>query len=381
MKTVTIVANGYILPVGSGHTSSWPGKVPKNQPIPTPKIVCSDGNESPFITATCLRGSLRRMSTEEFSDLIDEKIKTPEDFFFNMVGGGRTRKTGGNGNGNGKDDDSEGEPKKAEGSESSKKVYIEDLERARKANPILGLFGGSDVLGTFMPGHVIMGNAIPMEEPHIGVYKGSRSDDTNNRLGAVARVVDPEAFDKKIAEYQEMKEKRTETKNEVDKLEKKKRGTKKAPGSLTPEEEARLTKLRKAMEQDPTISVQQPLDGFEYTAPCKMKHRMVLQDVTEAEAGLFFKALDRLMRTDPYLGGHRARGFGEFRAEWAVKVIEKDGSRTEFKLAAEPFEGLDTDNRDALDRLTAALEAHVASETVTLAVPGSLRDPGMARAA
>lgn len=65
-------------------------------------------------------------------------------------------------------------------------------------------------------------------------------------------------------------------------------------------------------------SILHPISGFEAIAPgTELSHRMTLTDGKETDLGLLLHALS-VMGREPYLGGHRSIGCGQFRAEWTV---------------------------------------------------------------
>lgn len=376
MEHMTMVMDCILELVDSGYASSWPKLTAMDNTVLLPTLKTGDGDKVPFITATGVRGALRRHAMNTVSELTGEKIRTPRGYFFNAVGGIRGRKAD-----SGTKEDGSGEkPKETQNDGGESTRSLRDLRRAREMNPILGLFGAGDVHGSFMGGHLYVGNAVPMGTPHVGVYRGSRSDDTNNRGDMMLEVTDPETFDATAAEYRRLKEQRSKLKADIKKLENEQKAAKKAGTELPPEKMAHLKDLKQLDEQDSTVSVQQPLPGFQYLAPCTLRQRIVLRDVTDIEIGLFLKALDRMMKTDPYLGAHRARGFGGVAAEGSVKLIE-EGGKTEFKIEAVPFEGLVCDKPEILQRFFSALENHAASGLMTLAEPGSAEHTAIARAA
>lgn len=347
----------------SPFASSWPagaGKKVKGY-LKLPRTLCVDVNDSesgvPFITAASLRGALRRAAMDVVLSVSGVKLSSIAEYYLNTVGGAKGRKVAAG-------TDSE-EVAEADGEVDEKKLpeaALTDYSGARRRNPILGIFGASEVMGSMMEGHLKMGNAVPKTFT-VGVYKGVRQDDTRVRPERVEQSVVDDDLAITVKTLHERARYHSALKQEIAELSRvvsARMQDKKSPEYLSAKD--RLNEKQKEEKSIVDVTVMMPLEGFEYLNPVSIPHSMVLKDVSLVEAGLFFLSISRLM-DDPFLGAHRAVGFGKFQAEWEVTVNDQQGD-----LVATPFSGISCDLPFVAEAIDAAMEA-IRSGEIKLDMP------------
>jgi len=206
--------------------------------------------------------------------------------------------------------------------EASQPGLIEEECELRKANPYLSLFGRWG-----LPGHLAIGDAIPIQDIKPVMYvtgNGARTNDwvrnatqitfldTDNQARLKQILIDDSASSKDIAaqkaQIAELKkvlrtekdqEKRTELNSQISQVESEIENSKEA------KEGAKET-------------LQRPLDGYEVIAPgTEMTNKIVASNVTPIDLGLFIESIAEFSR-DPRVGAHTRQGAGEIKAEWIV---------------------------------------------------------------
>lgn len=368
----------------SPYASSWPAdrkkgeKGGKNEPLPLPKMI-RNNVETPFITAASLRGALRRSAMDVVLSVSGKKLATIADYYLNAVGGAKGRKvtsesdvgttagdvasaTAGDAGNESGDNDPDADAENAKESKKVPEAGLTDYIAARKRNPILGIFGAGEVMGSMMNGHLSMGNAIP-DTFSVGVYRGVRQDDTRVRPELVDRSVESDDLEETVRELHDRARNHTALKAKIAALRRTlATSDKKSAEYKTAEVEIKAAEKEEKGIKD--VTVMQPLSGFEYLNPTTMPHGMALKNVSKVEAGLFFLAISRLM-DDPFLGAHDALGFGKVRAAWTVQV---SGDDRQAELKAEPYEGIECDHPFVAEAIGEALEA-IRTGSMVLTVP------------
>lgn len=350
----------------SPFASSWPAGTKKKEkgPLKLPRIGCVNDKSAdcgtPFITAASLRGALRRAALDVVLAVSGGKLSSIAEYYLNTVGGAKGRKVVAGPEGDEVVEEDADEEKKAE--KKLPEAALTDYSEARRRNPILGIFGASDVMGSMMEGHLKMGNAVP-DTFTVGVYKGIRQDDTRVRPERVEQSVVDDDLAATVSVLHENARRHSALKREITELSRvvaSRSADKKSPEFLAAKQA--LDEKQKEEKGIADVTVMLPLDGFEYLNPVRIPHGMVLKDVSLVEAGLFFLAISRLM-DDPFLGAHRAVGFGKFQAEWTVSVNDQRGD-----LVATPFSGISCDLPFVAEAIDAAMEA-IRSGEIKLNVP------------
>lgn len=360
----------------SPYASSWPSgqkkgeKGGKNEPLPLPKMI--RGNvETPFITAASLRGALRRAAMDVVLSVSGTKLATIADYYLNAVGGAKGRKVtnesdvsvaAGDADSASGDNDPDADDENAKGSKKIPEAGLTDYLAARKRNPILGIFGAGEVMGSMMNGHLSMGNAVP-ETFSTGVYRGVRQDDTRVRPELVDRFVASDDLEETVRELHERARHHTALKTRIATL-RRTLATNDKKSAAYKAAEVAIKEAEKEEKGIKDVTVMQPLSGFEYLNPTTMPHSMALKNVSKVEAGLFFLAISRLM-DDPFLGAHDSLGFGRFQAAWTVRV---SGDERQAELKAEPYGGIECDHPFVVEAIGEALEA-IRSGSVVMSVP------------
>lgn len=374
----TVVLTGTIT-LNAPYAASWPGQETggkKHLPTTLPRIATADGELRPFIAGSGIRGAMRRAALLTMVEASGVRLPTLADYHYNAVGGAKGKKD--------KDDKAKGKTEadktEAEAKSSQAQIMLGEISAIRQRNPILGLFGaGESGVGQMLHGHIYVGNAVPVDDVRVEIYGGSRADDTNSRIDLVSAVTDEATIDEQIRTARESKAERKRIKDEIAALVKKRAAArKKNDDSFTPEDDARLKFLEGSIT---VVEVQQPLAGFEYMAPTSMPHRIVLAGVTDAELGLFLASLDTMMRNSPFLGAHRATGFGEFSAAWDVAYVRTGAgianignggaAETVGRIEATPHVGLTFDNPDVFADALDAFRTMIETRAFDLCLPAA----------
>lgn len=291
-----------------------------------PKIF-ADGGLLPYLPASQIKGALRRAAVRTILERQGVVLTTAEDYYFNMVGGVKGAKDDAN-----KEDKktsgsaAEGATDEAEESEPDQKVSGSALLKLRKYlpdNPVQQLFGSGDLLGNFYPGHLYVTNAIP-ESMSVTEQctDGTRTDDARVRPDLMM-ATSSELILGEVERMFEANKNRTETKNKMAEIAKKIRQAKKekdkeAEDCLTAEKAA----LKKSMDKENAVSMPWGSSYASFSKP--LPTRLTLsRDASLVELGLLLAAMDWQMRNDPFYGGHKTLGFGEFSAEYTCGADNK----------------------------------------------------------
>lgn len=303
METLNMVFEGKIF-IPDGYATQWPngqrGKLPR-----------LDGNA--FIPFPQIKGGLRRAAVRSIVQASGRKLKDVTSYYFNVVGGVKGSKTE--------------EDKKRDTS-------LTAFQDVRKRNPVTGLFGSGDVLGSFYAGRIFGQHGIA-ENPEYGIFGGVRTDDSRRDPDGMALMISGESLDADVAEMHRINTERTRIKQEIKKL---KGGFRNKEMSAA--QKKTLNDDIKTLEKDLKDldgggnPVSMPLEGFEYVRARHFQTGMALSAVTLVELGLLIAAMETQMQTDPYLGAHRSSGFGQFSAQWTcpegrIDLVPFEGARVE----------------------------------------------------
>lgn len=326
-----------------------------------PKIF-ADGGLLPYLSASQIKGALRRAAVQVILDRQGARLTTAEDYYFNMVGGVK----GGKDTGKKADEatadnvtDKAADEQKASGS------ALLQLRKYLPGNPVQQVFGSGELLGNFYPGHLYVTNAVPESAAVVEkIMDGIRSDDARVRPDLMMSTSSENILGE-VEKMFEANQRRTEVKKQIDDLAKRIREARKAKDA---NEEARLTAEKKVLadSKDKENAVSMPW-SFAYAAFSKpLPVRMTLsRDASLVELGLLLAAMDWQMRNEPFYGGHKTLGFGEFSAEYACGADNK--------AILEPFIGAEITGT-LFEEAMAAFDAAVAS--FSLASPGVKKKGG-----
>lgn len=284
-----------------------------------PKIF-ADGGLLPYLPASQIKGSLRRAAVRTILERQGTVLSTAEDYYFNMVGGVKggkddTKKDGDKRNGSA----SEESPDEADESETAQKVSGSALLRLRNYlpdNPVQQLFGSGDLLGNFYPGHLYVTNAIPESTSVTEMtMDGTRTDDARVRPDLMMDTSSEEILNA-VQQMFEANRNRTEIKNKMAEIIKRIRQAKKEKDN---EAEDRLTaekaELKDSLDKENAVSMPWSFSYASFAKPLPV--RLTLShDASLVELGLLLAAMDWQMRNEPFYGGHKTLGFGEFSAEY-----------------------------------------------------------------
>lgn len=284
MNVVTLKLKGRIL-IPGGYTTKWPGK----------EAGLPSMGGTPIIPSAQIKGGLRRAALRTIVEKSGKKIPDVDSYYFNAVGGVKAKKTE---------------------DEAKADTALTAYQSMRLKNPITGLFGSGDVMGGMYAGHLYVGNGIPEGDLTYGTFGGVRGDDSIRDPEGMMALLSGEGVDADIAEKRRVNRERTAIKRDIRVL---KRGF--ADKSLSAEGRKALNDALREKEREKDAlggnPVSMPLDGFQYVvAPGGFLSSLTLMSVTMEELGLLLAAMEEQMRTAPFMGAHRASGFGEFSAFW-----------------------------------------------------------------
>lgn len=283
MDTITLKLNGRIF-IPGGYATQWPGEKG------LPKM-----NGESFIPFTQIKGGLRRAALLAIVKASGKKLPNVASYYFNAVGGVKGKKSE---------------------DEAKADTSLTAFQAMRLKNPINGLFGSGDVLGSFYAGRIYGEHGKPEGGITYGTFGGVRSDDSRRDPDVMVSLISGEGLDEDIAELHRINKARTAIKQEIKKL---KRGFadktldatgKKKLSDAIREQESALADL------GGSNAVSMPLEGFQYAIAPAFITSMTLMNITMVELGLLLAAMDEQMRTAPYMGAHRTSGFGGFSAFW-----------------------------------------------------------------
>lgn len=311
---ITLKLNGR-LSIPGGYTTSW---------IDTNGLPRMNG--TPFIPASQIKAGLRRAAVQAIVQRTGKKLADISSYYFNTVGGSKGKGTN--------------DPK-------AKSVGLDELQALRDKNPICGLFGGTDVLpgANFYAGRIYVANAIPGEEYIVGTMRGARCDDSRRDPETMMGMISPEGVNEDLDQIRRDNQRRTSLKADI-KAEKAK-----FKKGMTAEERKVINDaihdLEKQLDAIKGNSVTMPLAGFPYVLAESFKTSMTLMHVTLVELGMLLVAMDTQMKNEPFMGGHRSSGMGEFSASWT-----DDQNR----IVLEPFQGITIIEGDLFHKAITAFE-------------------------
>ncbi|MFT3689049.1 hypothetical protein [Paenirhodobacter sp.] len=243
----------------------------------------------PVVPGSTLRGRLRRSAVEVVRILSGERMPLAQ-WHQNAIGG-------------------------IKGSDSEAAFDVQLRITLREKNPVLALFGAGS---PWMTGRAAIGDAIPEGPVETDLIGGARSDD-GRRDGMLFERLDADAAEQWHA-MADANAARTRYKKAMRDLNATLRAARKGGG---PEEVARLeaeladlVRCEEAAGLMSTNPVSMPLLHEAMPVGVRMRHRMMLTAVTEAEAGLFLAAMNHWMRSKPALGQHESLGYGLLRGEY-----------------------------------------------------------------
>jgi hypothetical protein len=277
----------------------------------------------PYLPASQIKGALRRASVQVILERQGAVLTTAEDYYFNMVGGVKGGKEVKPKTADGESNASATTTEENDGDDQEQKVTGSALLQLRKylpENPVQQLFGSGELLGNFYPGHLYITNAVPNAVDVVEqVTDGIRSDDARVRPDTMM-AASSENILEEVEKMFEANKARSDLKNQIDEVNKKIRAAKKVANNEA--EVTRLTALKadldKKKKEDKANAVSMPW-SFSYASfAAPLPVRLTLsRDASLVELGLLLAAMDWQMRNEPFYGGHKTLGFGEFSAEYA----------------------------------------------------------------
>jgi CRISPR type IV-associated protein Csf2 len=190
----------------------------------------------------------------------------------------------------------------------------------REQNPFLSLFGRWK-----LPGHLGIDNALPQNNDCLYVEgRGARSNDFNRDPDQIQFLNMEEAS--RLKDILEQDSLAAEESGDIDSqirvLKKEISGLSDKDEKSEVNEQIKVLESRKKAVKGAKTgsqeSIQRPIEGFEAIQPgTRMNHRMLVQNASDLELGLFLASLNEMSR-NPVIGGHRSLGCGEIRGEWSV---------------------------------------------------------------
>ena len=285
----------------------------KEQLLPRMPVRLNGGGmvDSPFISASAIRGVLRRAAAEEVVELFRARGEQARfaDWLLWSVGGV-------------KGDEKEG------CSPRDRHDYIE-------GNPLVALFGaGAAGAGGMIGSKLHIAHAIPDFEIKPPKVESARAhEDKSLRLLEVL----PEDEQEAAWQYTLANRDRSQIKKDLKKAEQELRAAKSKAKELgegiISQLDQKVRDLQQMLEEavvaQKRLGITNPigmtLPGYEVIpAGARIPHRMSLDAASLSQVGLFFAALRRFAR-DPVIGAHRAHGCGRIRGEYAV--IQREGDQ------------------------------------------------------
>lgn len=245
----------------------------------------------PVVPGSTLRGRLRRSAVEVVRIMSGDRVPLAQ-WHQNAIGG-------------------------IKGSESEAAFDMQLRITLRQKNPVLALFGAGS---PWMISRASVGDAIPEGQVETDLIGGARSDD-GRRDGALFEKLDADAPE----EWHAMANAnlaRTRYRKAIRELNATLRAARRS-GSTdeVARLEGELDELARREETAGLLStnpVSMPLQHEAVPAGVRLRHRITLGAVTEAEAGLFIAAMNHWMKSKPALGQHENLGYGLLRGEYDV---------------------------------------------------------------
>ncbi|WP_456717730.1 MULTISPECIES: hypothetical protein [unclassified Bradyrhizobium] len=219
---------------------------------------------------------------------------------------------------------------KGSGKQSPDDILL--IQATRRRNPISALFGMAEPY--WIGGNVEFGHALANDERAAGqVPGGARADKLQRDPALLAQFSeeDQQGWLSYAHVNSQMSAKKKDVKGLEDELKKLRRQEKTEAvlaqiASLT----SRIETMKKEVKDtkageivDETIS--RPLDAKNGILPgAELQQKLRGNRLTLQEFGFFLKTLE-LLSDRPRIGGHTGRGFGEFKAEWQLRLRLSDG--------------------------------------------------------
>ena len=265
---------------------------------------------APFISASAIRGVLRRAAAEEIAGLFGERGEDVQfvDWLLFSVGGVKGSE-------------------KETCSPRERHEYIE-------GNPLVALFGaGAAGVGGMIGSKLHIAHAIPDSDIEVPKIESARAhEDKSLRLLEVL----PEDQQDLAWRFTIANRDRSDLSKQVRAKERELGAArKKRDDAKARELSAELDALSKRLQDATAIQEQfgtdnaigRPLPGYEVIPPgTEIPHRMSLDAASLSQVGLFFAALRRFAR-DPVIGAHRAHGCGRIRCQYTVVQRRGDNNR------------------------------------------------------
>lgn len=192
-------------------------------------------------------------------------------------------------------------------------------EELRRLNPMLNLFGRWR-----LPARLAVDGMRAPEDTIMVVGRGVRHDLFQRDNTEVAFLSEEQAqrLISMFASARNTQSEIDEIQNDVKRLKREitrieNREERAALSEQITDKEKQIKALKESRE-GAEESILHPISGFEAIAPgTELSHRMTLTDGKQTDLGLLLHALS-VMGREPYLGGHRSIGCGQFRAQWTV---------------------------------------------------------------
>lgn len=293
--------------IPGGYTTQWPSKsTTKKGKTANDDSVLPRLDGEAFIPFPQIKAGLRRAAVQAIVTASGQKLKNVDRYYFNMVGGIKAEKEEG----------------------ANHDASLTMLEAVRQRNPVVGLFGSGDVLGTMAAGRIFGKHG--MVNPNTvsyGSYGGVRSDDARRAPDLMQMLIDGDTLDEDVAKLHQKNAHRTAKKKEIQKL---RRDLK---NMADEEKKAQFEKIQKIEEEIKGVAASTLL-SFPYVLTDCFSTGMTLVGVTQIELGMLLAAMQNQAQCNPYLGAHKSSGFGEFSAHW---VLEGD---TFGRVEQIPFVGI-----------------------------------------
>ena len=282
-----------------------------------------------FISASAIRGVLRRAASEEIAahfDAMGEEVKFSEWLLWSI--GGVT------------------DDKKSNNARVKKIPPPHPLDRHKfiQGNPVVALFGAGkadirganigDMIGSKLHiAHAILEPDNDGKEIKPTIHESARAHE--DRSPRLPEILPEEELEVAFAITATQGERATLNKRES----KLKQALRPSNKNLDDETRKKLQEeLEKIQERQAEIAelreiagnaVGRPLAGYETIPPgIEIPHRMTLTAATPAQVGLFFAALRRFGRS-PFIGAHRAHNCGRVYCDYRVWRRDENGEPTE----------------------------------------------------
>ena len=293
----------------SPHGHQRPAGRQKVATLPTKRVFnAGKVDETAYLPAGTLRGRLRNLLAKAILEDAAGRgdPMTPGDYLLTAKGGIKDRKVS-----------------------EEREVDYKAAAQLRAANPVVSLFGA---MAEKIAGRLCVEDAVPVE-PVAPNHKGQGvRAHPFQREPELVESIDPESLAAFMVE-DAARVRGNEAETAAEQL-----GFKigREKGKTSPDADAieqwkaeatdLETQAKAAFaEAGGAVNIQQLLPGFDtIPAGLPMTHRMELRGATATEAAFLLVAL-RLLARDGYIGAHRSRGCGRFRADYEVQLAVDGG--------------------------------------------------------